>query len=295
MDKKLKIFLTGSGGFIGRNILEQLGEKYEFVAPRSAELDLTDAEKVSEFLKSVRPDLIIHVANLGGKRNDAGSENTAFLNLRMFFNLVRNKEYFGRMIMLGSGAEYDKRFNIADVKEEDFDKRVPVDQYGFYKYIIANFSAQVSYITHLRLFSIYGKYEDYKVRFISNNIVRVLLDMPVSINQDAFFEFTSVDDFIRVLDYFINNQGREKFYNIGGGERISLQEIGRKIAAQSGKNPAVVIKKEGLNREYTCDSSRLKQEIPDLEFTSIEDGIKDLFSYYCQSLKDINKEEILFD
>jgi len=213
----------------------------------------------------------------------------------MFFNLVRNKEYFGRMIMLGSGAEYDKRFNIADVKEEDFDKRVPVDQYGFYKYIIANFSAQVSYITHLRLFSIYGKYEDYKVRFISNNIVRVLLDMPVSINQDAFFEFTSVDDFIRVLDYFINNQGREKFYNIGGGERISLQEIGRKIAAQSGKNPAVVIKKEGLNREYTCDSSRLKQEIPDLEFTSIEDGIKDLFSYYCQSLKDINKEEILFD
>jgi GDP-L-fucose synthase len=142
---------------------------------------------------------------------------------------------------------------------------------------------------------VYGKYEDYKVRFISNNIIRALLDLPISINQDAFFEFTSVNDFIKILDYFINNKGQEKFYNIGNGERISLREIGRKIVDQSGNNPSVIIKKEGLNREYTCDSSLLRKEIPDLEFTPVEDGIKELFDYYRKNIRDIKKEDILFD
>lgn len=295
MKRKLKIFLTGSGGFIGRNILEQLGSKYDFIAPRSAELDLTDAAKVSEFLKSARPDLIIHAANLGGKRTDSGAENIVFPNLQMFFNIIRNKEYFGRMIMLGSGAEYDRRSDIAGVSEDDFDKRVPVDQYGFYKYVCAKYAAQVDYITYLRIFGMYGKYEDYRVRFISNNICRVLLDLPVSINQDAFFELVSVNDFVKILDYFINNSGKEKFYNIGNGERISLSDIGRKISEKSGKEKTITIKKEGLNHEYTCKAARLRKEIPEFKFTPIGRGIDELFAYYAKLINDIKKEDILFD
>lgn len=295
MKRKLKIFLTGSGGFIGRNILEQLGDKYEFIAPRSAELDLTDADKVSEFLKALKPDLVIHAANLGGKRTDSGAENIVFPNLQMFFNIVRNKEYFGRMIMLGSGAEYGKQSDIAGVSEDDFDKRVPVDQYGFYKYVCAKHAAQADYMTYLRIFGMYGKYEDYRVRFISNNICRVLLDLPVSINQDAFFELVAVDDFIKILDHFINNQGREKFYNIGNGERISLAAIGKKISEKLGKDQAVIIKKEGLNHEYTCDAARLRKEIPGFQFTPIDRGLDELFAYYAKLIKDIKKEDILFD
>lgn len=295
MKNKIKIFLTGGGGFIGRNILEQLGDKYEFIAPRSRELDLTDADKVFELIKSVQPDLVIHAANLGGRRNEVEVQGTVFLNLKMFFNIIRCRKYFGRMIMLGSGAEYDKRFNIAGVKEDFFDKRVPVDQYGFNKYVCSKYAEQADFITHLRIFSMYGKYEDYITHFISNNICRTLFDLPVSVNQDTLFGFIFIDDFIKILDYFINNPGKEKFYNIGNGQKISLLDIGKKILEKSGKDIPIIVKKDGLNKEYTCDTERLKNEIPGLSFTPVDNTIDKLFLYYSEKIKEIKKEDILFD
>lgn len=295
MKNKIKIFLTGGNGFIGKNILEQLGDKYDFIAPRSADLDLTDTDKVSDFLKKTRPDLIIHAANLGGKRKDIETEKIFFMNLQMFFNIVHNRKYFGRMIMLGSGAEYDKRFDITDVKESNFDEQVPADQYGFYKYICAKYAEQSDFITHLRIFGMYGKHEDYSVRFISNNICRALLNLPISINQNAFFEMVLVDDFIKILDYFINNLGKEKLYNIGNNQRISLLDIGKKILEKSEKDLPILLKKEGFNKEYTCNNERLIKEIPNFKFTSIEKSLDGLFAYYSEKITDFKKEDILFD
>jgi len=295
MVKKLKIFLTGGNGFIGKNILEQLGGKYDFIAPRSVDLDLTDTDKVSDFLKNIRPDLVIHAANLGGKRKDVETEKIFVLNLRMFFNIVHNRKYFGRMIMLGSGAEYDKRFDIADVKESNFDERVPTDQYGFYKYICAKYVEQSDFITHLRIFGMYGKHEDYSVRFISNNICRALLNLPISINQNAFFEMVLVDDFVKILNYFINYPGKEKLYNIGNNQRISLLDIGKKILEKSGKDLPILLKKEGFNKEYTCNNERLIKEISNFKFTSVEKSLDELFAYYSKKIVDFKKEDILFD
>lgn len=295
MKTKIKIFLTGGGGFIGRNILEQLGDKYEFIAPHSKELDLLDADKVSDFIQAFRPDLVIHSAGMGGRRKDIHTEKVAYLNLKMFFNIVRCRKYFGRMIIFGSGAEYDKKFDIIGVKEEFFDKRVPDDQHGFNKYVSSKYAEQAEFITNLRIFGIYGKYENYALGFISNNICRTLFDLPVSINQNVFFEYVFVDDFIKILDYFINNTGKERFYNIGTGKKYSLLDIGKKILEKSGKNLPIVIKKNGLNKEYTCDIGRLKKEIPDLSFTPIDSAIDELFLYYSKKATEIKKEDILFD
>jgi GDP-L-fucose synthase len=295
MEATKKIFLTGGGGFIGRNIIEQLGDKYEFIAPRSLDLDLTDSDKVLAALKSCGPDLVIHAANIGGKRSDPNAENVTYLNLKMFHNIVRAKKYFGRMIMFGSGAEYDKQFGINNVKEDCFDTKVPIDQYGFYKYACAKFAEQVDYITHLRIFGMFGKYEDSATRFISNNICRTLLDLPVSVNQNVYFEFVFIDDFIKILDHFINNPGKHKFYNIGNGSRDSLLDIGRIILEKSKKDLGILVKEDGLGKAYTCDSERLRNEIPDIRFTSIGLAIDRLFSYYSKNINNVKKEDILFD
>ncbi|MFA6486008.1 MAG: NAD(P)-dependent oxidoreductase [Candidatus Magasanikbacteria bacterium] len=295
MKDKKKIFLTGGGGFVGKNILEQLGDKYEFIAPRSSELDLTNSDKVFSFVQSLRPDLVIHAAKKGGSRKDPNSTDICFKDLQMFFNIVRSRKYFGRMIMFGSGAEYDKRFDIAEVKEDFFETRMPVDQYGFYKYICAQYAARVDFITHLRIFGVFGKYEDFTIRFISNNICRALFGLPISVNQDTFFEYIFVDDFIKILDYFINNPSKEKFYNIGNGSKLSLLDIGNKILKKSGKDIPILLKKTGLNKEYTCNIDRLKNEIPDLSFISIDEAIDKLFLYYSKNIKNIKKEDILFD
>jgi GDP-L-fucose synthase len=47
------ILLTGGSGFIGRNIKESyLAGKYDITAPRSAELNLIDADSVDKFLRN---------------------------------------------------------------------------------------------------------------------------------------------------------------------------------------------------------------------------------------------------
>lgn len=295
MKNKIKILFTGGGGFIGKNILEQLGDKYDFIAPRSTELNLCDSEAVHDYIKNCRPDLVIHGANLGGVRRKKDSDDILEINLRMFFNIIRCKKYFGRMITFGSGAEYGKQDNISQVQENDFDKKVPADKYGLYKYICAQHVQQLDFITHLRIFGIFGKYEDCYIRFISNNICRALLNLPISINQDAYFDYIFVDDFVKIVDHFITHQGKEKIYNVGTGQRVLLSDVAKKIKQQSGKNLAIKIKKDGLNKEYSCDITRLKKEMPNLKFTSLDEAVSKLFSFYSKIINTLNKEEIILE
>lgn len=42
----MNILLTGSGGFIGRNLKEYLQDKYTLFCPRSYELDLTNEKQL---------------------------------------------------------------------------------------------------------------------------------------------------------------------------------------------------------------------------------------------------------
>ena len=119
-----KLLLTGGTGFIGRNILPILREKYDVIAPTRTELNLSDETAVRSFLESGRFDIVFHCANPNPARNDLDTLNRLGLDsLRVYFSLSRCSDLFGRMFYLGSGAEYDKRSDIASVKEESFGER----------------------------------------------------------------------------------------------------------------------------------------------------------------------------
>jgi UDP-glucose 4-epimerase len=280
--QKLKIFLTGGGGFIGRNIVELLGDKYDFFYPSSQELDLTNTDAVLDYLKKNNVDIVIHAANVGGNRSRKweGVDWVLEKNLQMFFNLVRCKDYYKRMIVFGSGAEYDKRNDIVKAKEEDSDKNMPSDYYGFAKYIMAEYARNVDFITHLRLFGVYGKYEDYQIRFISEAICRTFLDMPITINQNVYFDYLYINDFIKILDYFIINKPKHTFYNVGRGKIIDLMSIAKKVLSLADKNTPIIINKPGLNKEYSCNIDRLKSEIVDPSFTDFNQTLVELRAYY---------------
>lgn len=280
--QKLKIFFTGGSGFIGRNVIELLGDTYDFLFPTSKELDLTDADAVLNYLKTNNVDIVIHAANVGGNRSRRweGVEWVLEKNLQMFFNLVRAKKFYKRMIVLGSGAEYDKRNDIVKVREDDFDKNMPSDYYGFAKYIMATYAQNVDFITHLRLFGVYGKYEDYHIRFISEAICRALLDKPITINQNVHFDYLYIHDFVNMLDYFIRNKPKHSFYNVGRGETIDLMSIAKKVLSLSDKNVAIVVNKPGLNKEYSANIDRLKSEIGDFSFTDFDQTLRELIVYY---------------
>lgn len=291
----MKIFLTGGSSFIGKSILEQLNDKYVIVAPRSVDLDLTDSEAVLEFLRLQKPDMIIHAANIGGKRNQLEKNDTAEKNLRMFFNLVRGKEYFNRMIALGSGAEYDKSRSIINITEAEFDEYIPIDQYGFSKYVMAKYAEKVDYITHLRLFGVYGKYEDYTIRFISNSICRALYDLPLEINQNTRFDYLLVNDLVRILNLFINNKPTHKFYNIASGVGVELTSIAGIINELMSKKLPISCRTIGMNNEYTCSIDRFNNEFPEFELSDFRQSVGSLIMYYQNKQESIDRNELLTD
>ena len=92
MKNKIKFFLTGSSGFIGKNLLELLSDKFEFVAPGHKELDLSNTQAVADFLQSQNFDLVIHAANFGGNRAQTALPGVLEANKQMFLNLVKNSE-----------------------------------------------------------------------------------------------------------------------------------------------------------------------------------------------------------
>lgn len=293
--KKLKVFLTGGTGFIGKNILEQLGKKYNFLAPSRQELDLKDPYKVENFLKTYTIDIVIHSAKIGGTRKVPNTVEIAEINTRIFLNIARNEKYFSKMIFIGSGADYDVSRPLVKVKEEEFDRVVPKDSFGFYKYICSKYIEKADKIINLRLFGIYGKYEDYELRFISNAICKNIFNLPITMRQNVFFDYVYINDFIKILDYFIRNNSKEKFYNIGIGKPIDLLTIAKTVNRISENKSKIIIKKKGLNNEYTCDNSRLLKEIPNLRFTDFKNSVEELYSWYKSIKSSLKKESFLID
>lgn len=65
----MNILLTGGSGFIGRNIIESLSDRYNIIAPTHSMLELTDENTVSAFFRSNEIDVVIHSAVKPGHRN----------------------------------------------------------------------------------------------------------------------------------------------------------------------------------------------------------------------------------
>lgn len=283
MNKKT-IFITGAGGFIGRNLTEQLGKKYNLLAPRHKELDLLDEKAVDSFFKKNKIDVVINCAVIGGSRKEEHVDSSLSGNLRIFFNLLRNKDRYKKMIHFGSGAEYNKSKPIIKVKETDLGKIIPKDEYGFFKYICSKYIEKEEKIVCIRIFGLFGKYEDYRYRFISNAVVNNLKGLPIMMNQNVFFDYVYINDFVRIVDYFINHKAKHKFYNIGMGKKIDILTIANKINKIAHKKSKIIVKNKGLNNEYTCDNSRLKSELKKLKFTDFDKSLKDLYDWYKNTI-----------
>ena len=212
-------------------------------------------------------------------------ENT----LKVFFNIYNAKKYFGHMVQIGSGAEYDKRAYEPIMKESIFKKSIPIDTYGLGKFCIANTleSTEENKVTNLRLFGIFGSYEDYSRRFISNNICNSLAGLPVSLNRNMLFDFIWVDDFSRFLHGIIDKLPLTKTsYNFCSGSPVSLVDLAEIINRLMSNSTDVIVKNSGMNPEYSGDPSIIFNEIGDFDFTPFESSIGKLIKFYKETLTD---------
>ena len=86
----MKILITGTNGFIGRNLKEYFQDRYENVyCPKRGQLNLLNAKDVYEYLKKNHFEIVIHC----GVTLTSVEEN-----LKMYFNIETCSKFFGKFL-----------------------------------------------------------------------------------------------------------------------------------------------------------------------------------------------------
>ena len=296
----MRVLLTGGSGFIGRNLVEYLRVNHEVTAPGRAELDVSDPVALDRWFSEHQVDAVVHGAVRPGHRNASDTTGQLWTNLRMFFGLMRNAGRFGRLVFLSSGAVYDIARPQDHVTEDQLGLSLPADDHGLSKYVIAQYLDELhrsggADVVELRLFGVFGKHEDYAIRFVSNAICKALLDLPITLRQDRTFSYLFVDDLGPIVERFLTGGHAESAYNVVPDWTNDLRDVAERVRARSGKDLPVIVRTPGRGLPYCADNQRLRREVPGVGFTPMDAAIDALYDWYAANLSAIDRSVLLID
>jgi len=273
-----RVLLLGASGFVGRNIAPHLKTRYDLFTPSRAELDLLNVSAVRRYLENSKFDIVIHLANPTG-HNPLDKQGELFeRSMRVFISLAGCTDLYGKMLYLGSGAEYGKHRDISQVSEDEFGQELPCDSYGLSRFIMNELAEKSDNIINLRVFGCYGKF-DPTHKLIPHVMDCIGKDNPITLRQNTLFDFLYVEDIALVVTHFIENEPRHKAYNLCTGVPILTGDIAAKVRQQMQSDVPIVFEQEGFGLEYTGSNERLKAENPDWLPTDINEGIERILKY----------------
>ena len=252
---RIKILITGGNGYIAKSITNRLWEKYHILSPGREELDLLDSKSVDAFFEGKHFDVVIHTATLGGSRLKEEDETVSFYNLIMFYNLIRKKEQFNKLISYGSGAEFNTEYS----------------PYGFSKKVINKLIHKHDNFYNLRIYAVFDEKEK-DTRFIKSNIKRYLNNEPIIIHQDKLMDFIYMPDLISIIEYYIAGKDLLKEVDCIYDDTVSLSNIAQQINNLSINKVPINIEDPLPGQNYIG----IYNELP-IAFIGLENGIKNVF------------------
>ena len=296
----MRVMVTGGSGFIGRNLSEYLARNHEVLAPTHTELDLAEPEALEEWFSQHRVDAVVHGAVRPGHRNAPDPSRQLWTNLRMFFGLMRNADRFGKLVFLSSGAVYNIARPLDRVSEDYLGTSVPADEHGLSKYVIAQYLEELHArgapnVVELRLFGVFGKYEDYAIRFISNAICKTLFDLPITLNQNRTFSYLYIGDLGPIVERFLTGGHSDSAFNVVPDWTNDLFELAERVKERSGKDLPIEVRESGQGLPYCGNNQRLRREVPEIRFTPVDDAIDALFHWYTANRSSIDRSALLVD
>jgi nucleoside-diphosphate-sugar epimerase len=225
----MKILITGGNGNIAKMINNKLSSEHNITLITRNDFDLLDGLSVSNYLIDKDFDILIHTAINGGRRTKEENGEVVYQNLIMFENLMKFADKFKLIINFDSGAIYNRLTNIY-CREESELITIPIDYYGFSKYLIYKRSLQYDNMVNFRIFNIFHVNEE-PDRFIKACYIAKKNGTNVKIYQDKYFDFMYEDDFIKTINYYINNFNNNlpKTFNLSYTNKYKLSTIAEMI------------------------------------------------------------------
>lgn len=303
-----KILITGSSGMVGRNFIESNKcRNFDILSPSSKELNLLNKNQVFDYLKSNKPDLILHcAAKVGGIQ--ANIENPIYFlvdNTQMGLNIITTSYELGikNLINIASSCMYPK--DIYGTLSESLILKGELEPTNEGYAISKIFSTRLcEYISRNPAFryktvipcNLYGKYDKFDpshshmipavIKKIHDAKEGCIKEIDIWGDGEARREFLYIEDFVDFLYYAIENfDSMPQNINVGLGYDYTINEYYYAIMEVVGYNGHLrydLSKPVGM-RKKLVDNCKM------IEFgwnhkTSLKDGIRKTYEYYLSNI-----------
>ncbi len=300
-----RIMVTGGAGFLGAQVVQKLKARGcgELFVPRSAQYDLTSEQKITEVLRSVKPDMIIHLAavvgGIGANRERPGE--FFYKNLMMGVQLMEQARLYGieKFVAIGTICAYPK-FAPIPFQEDDLWDGYPEETnapYGLAKKMLLvqaqayrdQYGFNAIYLLPVNL---YGPGDNFNPA--SSHVIPALIkkccdaitagqrEIVVWGTGKATREFLYVEDTAEGIVLATERYNKPDPVNLGAGFEISIHDLVHLIAELTGFTGTITwdtTKPDGQPRRR-LDTSRAEQEFGFKATTPFEVGLRKTIEWY---------------
>ncbi|MBI2496251.1 MAG: NAD-dependent epimerase/dehydratase family protein [Candidatus Omnitrophica bacterium] len=268
------VLVTGAHGFLGRNVVEALNDFKVFAPPRS-ELDCRDVGELSDYVARHAIRFVVHCAGPGTqpKRDEPG----CFDNIvGMFFNLVRLRERFDKVICVGTGHEFLAQGRLSDLPCVKSYRLLPENLYGFAKLICNNFIHDhgLQNFINVRIFYAFGKHEDPDARLMPRAISHLLDNTDVFIDHDALLSFIYATDFARFIATLLTAERYRASYHACYRQPMRLSALLAQAKDLCGSRSKIVM------QDRRCEVYTSAAYLPGFQHS--EKNVVELLEHYTQ-------------
>jgi nucleoside-diphosphate-sugar epimerase len=249
----MRILVTGSNGFIGRNLISKLEANQHQVFTTNG-IDIRDSAAVNRLVELANPEICYHLAAYGNSpyHTDVNKIYETIINGTK--NLINSLKLSNCKLMINASTSsvYGKKY--LPMKETDFLE--PDSHYAIAKTTTENIcsfeSTEKLAICSLRLFSVYGPYEK-EYRLIPTIIKQALNNEVITLaNPKTARDFVFVDDVIDLM-LQVKPIHNKKIFNIGTGHQSTIQDVADAVISLAQSNSKIIYD-SSKNRPWDTDT-----------------------------------------